>query len=290
VRLALLLALTVVAVPPPPIGGVDAVSTASAELVSTERLLAAMKGVTRYDLTATTNGARLQSDVLRSLIQEEQARGTPAHPLFVGHEQWYDAFLERTGLERTSAPLYARLSYQIGQDMLVDWRPERVVDAVLQGPAPRIAANVQLFWTRAPGKPEQFGYDDLFSHPHLRVTMKRLISYRMLDYGDRIWLAEVHGLRGRPTSGPLGVLFDLIGEARVEESRSAQLSDGFEVVRGRASKWMIDKTETVTVWPDGHAERGVPSGRADLRDLEGRLEQPLKVRFRPLPSLDAAGG
>jgi hypothetical protein len=55
------------------------------------------------------------------------------------------------------------------------------------------------------------------------------------------------------------------------------------VVRGRASKWGIDRTETVTVWPEGRAERGLPEGRPDLRSLDERLREPLAIRFRPLP-------
>ena len=154
---------------------------------------------------------------------------------------------------------------------------------MLQGPTPRFAANVRLFWKGA-AKPDQFGYDDLFSRPHLRVTEKRLVSYRMVDYEDRLWYTEVHGLRGRPTSGPLGVLFDLIGEAKVDESRSAHVPDGVQVVRGKASKWGFERTETMTVFRDGRVERGVPPERGDLQALEARLKEPLKVRFKPLPA------
>jgi len=201
--------------------------------------------------------------------------------MFIGHREWYEAFLARTGLSESAAPLYARASYEVGQDMLVEYRREHVIEAVLTGPAPRIAATVRLFWPSAPGRPDHYGYDDLLSRPHLRVTAKRLVSYRMLDYEDRVWFAEVRGLHGRPTSGPLGVLFDLIGEARVIESRSALNPDGVQVVRGRASKWGFDRTETVTIWSDGRAERGAPAERRDLVALEARLKEPLEVRFKP---------
>jgi hypothetical protein len=146
-----------------------------------------------------------------------------------------------------------------------------------------LVANVRIFWERAPGKPDEYSYDDNLSSPHLRVTQKRLISYRLVDYADRLWYAEISGLHGRPTSGTLGVLFDIIGEARVQESRSAFLPDGVQVVRGRASKWGFDRTETMTVWPDGHADQGVPANRLDLAALEARLVEPLGIRFRPLP-------
>ena len=263
--------------------GDEAGAPAQAEVVSTDTLLAAMGRELGYELTATTNGARLEAGVLRTLIREHVAKSDAPRPLFIGHREWYEAFLARTGLSSSAAPLYARASFEVGQDMLVEYRREHVIEAVLKGPSPRIAADIQLFWPSGPGRPDHYGYDDLLSHPHLRVTAKRLVSYRMLDYEDRVWFAEVRGLHGRPTSGPLGVLFDLIGEARVVESRSALNPDGVQVVRGRASKWGIDRTETLTIWNDGRAERGVPAGRRDLAALEARLKEPLEIRFKPLP-------
>jgi hypothetical protein len=248
--------------------------------VPAERLLAAMREVTGYTLTATANGPRLQADVVLKLVHEATARDPERRPLHIGHREWYEAFLARTGLAPSQAPLYLRLSYEIGQDLIVGHRREEIVDAVLQGPPPRAAANVRIFWR---GGPDRYSYDDTLARPNLRVTQGRLITYRLVEYEDRLWYAEVSGLRGRPTSGPLGVLFRLIGEARVLESRSAFPPDGMQVVRGRATKWGIDRTETVTVWPDGHADRGLPPGRPDLRALEQRLLEPLSIRFRPLP-------
>jgi hypothetical protein len=141
---------------------------------------------------------------------------------------------------------------------------------------------VRIFWERVPKQPDQYAYDDTLSNPNLRVIQDRLITYRLVEYADRLWYANVSGVHGRPTSGPLGVLFDLIGEARVEETRSAIVPDGVQVLRGRASKWGIERTETMTVWPDGHAEAGVPADRSDLVALQLRLLEPLAIRFRPL--------
>jgi hypothetical protein len=252
-------------------------------VVPTARLLEAMKEVRAYELTATANGPRLQADVVLALLHDAQATDPERRPLFIGHREWYEAFLARTGLPPSRAPLYVRRPYEMGQDLVVDYRREAVVEAVLQGPPPRAAANIRIFWERAPGKADQYSYDDNLSSPHLRVTQKRLITYRLVDYVDRLWYAEIAGLHGRPTSGALGVLFDLIGEARVLESRSAFLPEGVQVVRGRASKWGIDRTETMTVWPNGHADQGVPVSRPDLAALEARLLEPLAIRFRPLP-------
>jgi hypothetical protein len=266
--------------PSSPVAGVAEPS--SWRVVPTERLLQAMKEVVAYELTATANGPRLQADVVLALVHEAQAQDPERRPLFVGHREWYDAFIARTGLPPSKTPLYVRRPYEVGQDLVVDYRRELVVAAVLQGPQPRAVANVRIFWERSPGKPDQYSYDDTLSKPNLRVTQDRLITYRLVDYEDRLWYAEVDGLHGRPTSGALGVLFELIGEARVHESRSAFLPDGVQVVRGRASKWGFDRTETVTVWPDGHADPGVPANRRDLVALEARLLEPLAIRFQPM--------
>lgn len=283
-RLALGIAAGALLALPPAFPPVQGPGTASGwHAVSTERLLAAMDSVQGYDFTKTTNGPRLQADVLRQLIREQEAQDPERRPLFLGHREWYEAFLARTGLAPAAAPLYVRRTCEMEQDMVVDYRREAVVEAVLQGPAPRITANIRLFWPEKAGKPDQYSYDDLVSKPHLRVTQKRLMSYRLVDYEDRLWYAEVQGLYGRPTSGPLGLLFNLIGEARVVESRSAFVPGGAQVVRGRATKWGFDKTETLTVWPDGHTDRDVPPDRRDLLALEARLAEPLAIRFKPLP-------
>ena len=59
-------------------------------------------------------------------------------------------------------------------------------------------------------------------------------------------------------------------------------TDGLEVTRTRGTKWGLSRTVTATLWPDGHAEQGVPAGRPDLAMLESRLREPRAVRFRPL--------
>lgn len=251
-------------------------------VVSQQDLLEAMHGVEGYELTATPNGARLQADVLLHLIRQAEVADPLRRPLLVGHEEWFQAFLQRTDLSADEAPIYVQRPYEVGQDLLVDYRREHVVEEVVSGPEPRTVANVRIFWPRARGKPKKFSYDDLHSDPTLRVTQKRRIHYRLVDYEDRRWFAEVGGLHGRPTSGGLGLLFKVIGEARVLESRSAVAEDGVRVVRGRAKKLFVARGGIVTVRPNGQATLGVPEDRPDLRDLAVRLNEPLEIRFRPL--------
>jgi hypothetical protein len=258
-------------------------STAAEEarVVTTAEILEAMRESEGFALTATANGPRLQVEVLRRLIRKAQDVDPRRRPLHVGHRQWYEAFLERTGLSSDEAPLYVRKAYEIGQDLVLDYRRERVIDQVLKGPRPRMVANVEISWPDVPGKPEKMSYEDLQSDPTLRVTQKRLIRYRLVDYADRLWYADVSGLHGRPTSGALGLLFGILGEGRVVETRSVISTDGLQVVRGRGRKLGLTRVGTLTVWPDGHARKGVPKDRADLRALVERLKEPLEIRFRP---------
>ncbi len=258
--------------------------------VTRSELLEALKKCSGYSLTATSNNARLQAEVVLGLIRAAEATDAERRPLFIGHREWFEAYLERTGLTAALAPLAERVSNDLEQDMIVDYRSERVVGAVLQGPRPRAVADVWLFWPNGPGRPSTFSYDDRSATPTLRVTQERVISYRLVDYEDRLWYAEVRGLHGRPTSGSLGAIFALIGEATIVESRSAIAPDGTLVVRGHARKWGFDRNETMTVSRGGRVSRGVAPGRPDLEALAARLAEPLEIRFLPLAEAASAKG
>jgi hypothetical protein len=251
------------------------------QAVSRAQLLEAMKASQGYDLTATPNGARLQAEVLLRLVREHSARDPRGAPLFIDSGDWYFALLERCGLPPERAPLYARLSYENHQDTLVEYGLERVLDADTAEPRPAAAANVWTGWAQAPGARDSYSYDDTWSTPTLRVTCERSLSYRLVDFGDMVLYADVKGLRGRPTSGALGVLFDVIGEASVVENRMAIAADGTQVSRGQGRKGPFSATVTVTLLPSGKADKGIPPGRADLAAIEDRLKRPVRLRFRP---------
>ena len=251
--------------------------------VTRAELIEAMERSQGYDPTATANGARFQAEVLLHLARRARERQPDGPPLFLDHEDWFQALLARTGLSADQAPLFARLGRDHAQDMEVEYRPARVVARVEAGPEPRFAANVTIGWPRAPDGPSRYSYDDLLSTPHLRVTNERVLSYRLLDFGDAIVYAEIRGLTGRPTTGLLGFLFRFMGEGSVEESRMAISRDGLQVSRARASKAFFSLTATVTVSPDGRTEKDLPSGRPDLAEIETRLKRPLKIAFEPAP-------
>ncbi len=253
-----------------------------ARVVPRTEMLAAMRTRQGYDITATTNGARFQAEVLLELLRTNRSHDPGGPILFVGHAEWFGAYLDRTGLTAESAPLFMRLGDQYGQDLEVDARAGQVVERVIEGPSPLLAANVRIGWSATRGGKDRYSYDDKLAIPDLRVTNERIITYRLLDLGDFVAYDEVEGLRGRPTEGFLGVLFDIIGEGRIEWSRMAISADGLQVSRARASKGFFRIESSITVFPDGRVEKDLPTDRPDLAPLDQRIRQPVKIRYRPL--------
>jgi hypothetical protein len=257
-----------------------------ARVVEVGEILQAMSESRGYELTATTNGPRFQSEVILRLVAAAEARDPARQPLFLGHREWFEAWRARTGLPRERAPQFVRLADQYGQDAIVDYRRDRVIGAAPAVNAPLRAANVCIWWPEREGGPESYSYEDLLATPHLKVTNERVISYRLLDYGDMVAFDEITGLRGRPTTGLLGMLFQLIGEGSVVASRIAVAPDGLQITRARAKKLLIEVATTVTVYPDGRTEKDLPPGRADLAGIEARLKQPLRLRH---PAMECGG-
>ena len=247
-----------------------------------EEILAAMTESQGFDPTATTNGARLQAEVLLRLAREAHARDAEGQQLFIGHDEWFSAYLARTGLAADQAPLFIRLGYEHGQDIRVQYGNDRVIRRVIEGPTPAFALSVSISWPQQRDGPKSYSYEDLLSSPKLKVTNKRLISYRLLDFGDVVVFDEIEGLYGRPTSGFLGVLFSLIGEGHVAQNRMAISRDGLQVSRARAEKAFLSVVTTVTVYPAGRTEKGLPTNRPDLETLETLLKRPLRVEYLPL--------
>ncbi len=264
------------------VAGSPPAAAAAPRAVGRQEILQAMRESQGYDPTATTNGARFQSEVLRRLARRARTRDPAQSPLFIDHQEWFGAYLEKTALSPESAPLFVRLAYDHAQDMEVDYRRDHVLEAVEPGPPPELALNVCIWWPEASDRPRKYSYEDLLSSPRLKVTNERLLSYRLLDFGDMTVFGDIQGLRGRPTSGILGLLFQLIGEGRVVENRMAVSEDGLQVARARARKAFFEVVSTVTVYPDGRTEKDLPPGRPDLAELEARLKRPLKLVHPPL--------
>jgi hypothetical protein len=260
---------------------VEAAPPPGTRVVGQEEIASAMAESQGYNLLATTNGARLQSEVLLRLARRAQGSDPARTPLFVGHRAWFLAYLQRTGLTADQAPIFVKLGDQHGQDIVLDYRREKVLGKAAS-PEPRLALNVCIWWPRTAGSPGSYSYEDTLSTPRLKVTNERVLTYRLLDYGDLTVFHEVEGLRGRPTTGILGVLFQVIGEGGVVESRMALAQDGLQVSWARVAKLMIKVAATVTVYPDGRTEKDVPPSRPDLRALAARVKQPLEFTHPPL--------
>jgi hypothetical protein len=77
------------------------------------------------------------------------------------------------------------------------------------------------------------------------------------------------------------MLFQLIGEGSVVESRIAVATDGLQITRARARK-IFEVATTVTVHPDGRTEKDVPPARPDLDAIDARLKQALRLRHPPM--------
>jgi len=92
---------------------------------------------------------------------------------------------------------------------------------------------------------------------------------------------DIHGLRGRPVSGVLGMIFRLIGECSVVSSCMAISRDNLQIIRAHSRKYRMGLHTTATVHPDGRAEEGVPTSRPDLVAEEARLKRELRIKYEP---------
>ncbi|HJS58956.1 MAG TPA: hypothetical protein VKA01_12715 [Vicinamibacteria bacterium] len=240
-----------------------------------------MRASQGYDPAATTNGARFQSEVLRHLARQALAQGPPHDPLLIGHAEWFRAVLERTTLTPAESPAFIRLGHEHEQDIFLEYGNDRVIRRVLQGESPALALSVSIGWGERHDAPKSYSYEDTLSTPKLKVTNKRVIRYRLLDFGDMVVFDEVAGLQGRPTSGVLGLLFQLIGEGHVVENRMVISSDGLQIARARVTKAFFHVEATVTVHPNGRTEKDLPPGRMDLAPLETRLKKAFRLEYLP---------
>ena len=118
------------------------------------------------------------------------------------------------------------------------------------------------------------------AEPRLKVTSRSEITYRLLEFEDMVVIDEMEGLTARPTSGLLGALFRLIGEASLKQSRIAVSPDGVQVARTRSTR-LFSVTVTSTIDPDGNARKGIADGRTDLEEIVERLERDLEMEYVP---------
>ena len=97
------------------------------QVVSRAEIIEAMRQCDDYDPTATTNGARFQGEMILYLAQKARARDPQGLPLFIGYENWFQAFMEVTARAEDAMPQYAQLLYQYEQNI---GRPARQAGSV----------------------------------------------------------------------------------------------------------------------------------------------------------------
>ncbi len=246
-----------------------------------QRLFAVMQLQTGYDLTATTNAARFHAGVLLYLVRQTMHYQPKITTLLISHDVWFKAFLATLNLPESEAPDFSKLGYEHQQDIRVDFDQAHVVRKVLAGPAPKMAVNVLIQWQSQPGFPSKYTFEDTLSKPKLRITNHRVISYRLLDFGDMIVYDEIRGLTGRPKDGLLAALFRVIGDGRIVQSRFL-IKDGLQMSWVRAKKGLFGTKTLLTVKPNGEMLKGLPKNRPDLIALERKLKGPLKIQYYPL--------
>lgn len=245
--------------------------------VPRDELVAAMRQHGDYNIIATTNWGRFQMEVFLRLMRAALARDATGGVLTISAEDWYQGYLGVAGLTPENAPEGTRRSHDVGQGILLDFRRDQVVGRIREGPTPQLAANVRISWS---GGPDKYSYRDTLSVPQLKVTSHRVITFRLLAFGDTVFYDEMRGISGRPTTGLLGALFSFLGEGSLVESRMAVAADGVLVARARSKK-IFSKTATVTVEPDGRGDNGIPTGRPDLAAIDRRLRQSFDFEYVP---------
>ena len=233
-----------------------------------------------YDILATTNRGRFSSELLLLLARGASEWEPDGKPLYVSSEDWFFAYIETAGVSMMNAPLAARLGFEYGQRILIEYRLDRVIREVKEGPEPLLAVNIRAWWPEGENSESRFSFTDTTSTPKLKVTSHREITYRLLEYEDMIVIDKIDGVTGRPLTGLLGTLFSVIGEGGLKHTRMAIMPDGLQVVRARSKK-VFSVSATVTVQPNGEASKGIPDERFDLEGVEERLKSSLKIEYVP---------
>lgn len=242
-----------------------------------EAMAAAAEG--GYSLTASTNSTRFTTFVIFSLVRQAMAESLDEFPLLLDHSDWYEAYRQVTGLAPEDVPEFVALLNEYGQDVIIDYRPSRTAVQVKEGPEPELVLNVTASWPKEPGGQDKYSLVDTTTSPRMKVTNKRFIRYRLLDFGDMVVLDEIKGVSGRPLGGALGTLFSIIGEGDAKQTRFAISDDGLMVTYSTAKKSLFSVHPLTLTSPDGTVEMDFPEERIDLREIADRLKQPLKIEY-----------
>ncbi|HYC89783.1 MAG TPA: hypothetical protein VEO54_11270 [Thermoanaerobaculia bacterium] len=255
------------------VAGAEPVRDVSREEIARAILAEKQQG---YDITATPNGMRFNGGVILRLARAAHAADPNGPPLFLGHANYFRAYLDATGLSAGRAPTFIAIAHRFGEDQLIDYRRSKVIARVVKGREPLFAVNVVAGWS---GGAPRYSYEDHQSDPALRVTHERLTSFRLLDFGDLQLIDEVQGVSGRALTGLLGLVFRIIGDARAVRSFSTVADDGALITLTTGRKGFTVTTPAI-VRPNGKAEQDIPPKYASLaRRLR---DAGFEARYAPL--------
>ncbi len=259
---------------PPPAGG----SCAAAYRVPRAEILRAMKGHGAYSITSTTTSMRFGAETLLEIVRRRRQEAPASTHLLIDHADWFAAHLQTAGVPYAEMSAAARAGFEHGQDALIDYGP-RVVEEVVEGPAPLTALDVTIFWPDTGGAASEFSYRDTLSEPMVDVYDRRVIRFKLLEHQDMLVFDQISGISVRPM-GFLSAVFAVLGKPDLKQTRVAVSADQWQVMRGQVNVFAgISKTGTATIEPGGRGHEGVPRDRADLRAVAGEMKRPLKLRY-----------
>jgi hypothetical protein len=246
--------------------------------VSRTEIRQAMSAHGAYSLTSTTTSMRFGAEALLAIVRRRQRESPESTQLLIPQSDWFAAHLETAGVTYAAMSAAARAGFEHHQDALVDYGPQ-VVEGVVEGPTPRMALDVTIFWPDSEGAATEFSYKDTLSVPRMDVYDSRVIRFKLLEYDSMLVFDRVTGISVRPV-GFLSAVFAVLGKPDLKQTRIAVSGDQWQVVRGQVKVFAgISKTGTATIEPGGRGHEGIPPGRPDLGVLAEHLKRPLKLRY-----------
>jgi hypothetical protein len=252
--------------------------------VEYEEIVAAMAKEAHqgYNLLVSTTSARFTSSVILELVKNAEKTRPDGEPLLLHYDDWCAAFRQVNQLDSGSLPEFVALQRTHKQSQYVDYSTDPSQITIKDGPTPLRVVRVSAGWPRMEGSAAEYTFIDSASSPRMQATNERVISYWLVEYEDMVMEDEIKGLKGRPLDGALGTLFKVLGNGRVVQSRFAISEDGIQVTRARAKKGFLSVNPTSTTLPDGVVEKGIPENRPDLKAMDERLKQKIKIEYPDL--------
>ena len=231
--------------------------------VSRDEMLQAMRAHGDYSLTSTTTSMRFGAEALLAIVRRRQREEPGSTRLLIDQDDWFAAHRETAGVTYDEMSAAARAGFEHGQDALVDYAPD-VVREVVEGPTPRTALSVTIFWPDSAGAPSHFSYRDTLSVPRVEVYDDRVVRFKLLAYDDMLVFDQVSGISVKPL-GFMSGIFSVLGKPDLKQTRIAVSGDQWQVMRGQVNVFAgISKTGTAAIEPGGRGHEKLPADRPDL--------------------------